>query len=96
LRKSTDKGPMARRLRTSALQESDFQAFGNPSRFNPGGNSSSLKENGLKILARSRLAPPDYAIIEALLKVIQSHQKIEIKLPIGIGESPIKLKMVLY
>jgi hypothetical protein len=31
---------MARRLRTSALQESDFQAFGNPSRFNPGGNSS--------------------------------------------------------
>jgi hypothetical protein len=33
---------MARRLRIGALQESDFQAFGNPSRFNPGGNRSSL------------------------------------------------------
>jgi hypothetical protein len=41
---------------------------------------ASLKENGLKILARSRLAPPDYAIIEALLKVIQSHQKIRDKI----------------
>jgi hypothetical protein len=41
---------------------------------------ASLKENGLKILARSRLSPPDYAIIEALLKVIQSHQKIRDKI----------------
>ena len=41
---------------------------------------ASLKESGLKILARSRLAPPDYAIIEALLKVIQSHQKIRDKI----------------
>jgi hypothetical protein len=40
-----------------------------------GFGGASLKENGLKILARSRLAPPDFAIIDALLKVIQSNQK---------------------
>jgi len=45
-----------------------------------GFGAASLKENGLRILARSRLAPPDYAIIEALLKVIQSHQKIRDKI----------------
>jgi hypothetical protein len=41
---------------------------------------ASLKESGLKILARSRLSPPDYAIIEALLKVIQSNQKVRDKI----------------
>jgi hypothetical protein len=42
--------------------------------------SAPMKEKGLRILARSRLAPPDYTIIEALLKVIQSNQKIRDKI----------------
>lgn len=41
---------------------------------------ASLKENGIKVLARSRLRTPDYEIIEALLKVVQSHQKIRDKI----------------
>jgi len=36
---------------------------------------ASLKENGLKILARSKLETTDYRIIDALLKVVDSHQK---------------------
>ncbi len=43
LRKSTDKGPISRRLRIGAAQESDFLRFGNPERFNPRGNRSSLE-----------------------------------------------------
>jgi hypothetical protein len=42
--------------------------------------SASLKENGIKILARSNLRRPDYEIIEALLKVVDSHQKIRDKI----------------
>src|SRR5208282_2114264 len=40
LRKSTDNGPIPRRLRFGALQESDFQALENTRRFNPAGNRS--------------------------------------------------------
>jgi hypothetical protein len=36
---------------------------------------ASLKENGIKILARSKLPRRSFEIIEALLKVINSHQK---------------------
>jgi hypothetical protein len=42
LRKSSDKGPIPRRLRFGAPQESDFQPLGkNTTRFNPAGNRSS-------------------------------------------------------
>jgi hypothetical protein len=42
LRKSSDKGPIPRRLRFGAPQESDFQRLGkNTTRFNPAGNRSS-------------------------------------------------------
>jgi len=40
LRKSTDKGPIPRRLRFGAPQESHFQRVGNTARFNPAGNRS--------------------------------------------------------
>jgi hypothetical protein len=41
LRKSSDKGPIPRRLRFGAPQESDFQRLGkNTKRFNPAGNRS--------------------------------------------------------
>jgi hypothetical protein len=41
LRKSSDKGPIPRRLRFGAPQESDFQRLGkNTTRFNPAGNRS--------------------------------------------------------
>ncbi|HLH12435.1 MAG TPA: hypothetical protein VKV77_11230 [Methylovirgula sp.] len=36
---------------------------------------ASLKENAIKVLARSKLAPAHYQLIDALLKVINSHQK---------------------
>ncbi len=36
---------------------------------------ASLKENGIKILARSNLERADYEIIDALLKVVNSHQR---------------------
>jgi hypothetical protein len=43
LRKSSDKGPIPRRLRFGAPQESDFQRLGkNTTRFNPAGNRSSV------------------------------------------------------
>jgi len=35
----------------------------------------SLKENSIKVLARAKLGPAHYEIIDALLKVINSHQK---------------------
>ena len=41
LRKSTDKGPIPRRLRFGAPQESHFQRVGNTAQFNPAGNRSS-------------------------------------------------------
>lgn len=41
---------------------------------------ASLKENGIKILARSKLGPAHYQIIDALLKVVNSHQKIRDKI----------------
>jgi hypothetical protein len=41
---------------------------------------ASLKDNSIKVLARSRLEPSDCKIIEALLKVVQSHQKIRDKI----------------
>ena len=40
-RKSPDKGPIPRRLRFGAPQESHFQCVGNTDRFNPAGNRSS-------------------------------------------------------
>ena len=40
LRKSSDKGPIPRRLRFGAPQESHFQCVGNADRFNPAGNRS--------------------------------------------------------
>lgn len=36
---------------------------------------ASLKENGIKALARSKLQRPDYEIIDALLKMIKSQEK---------------------
>jgi hypothetical protein len=41
---------------------------------------ASLKQNGIKILARSKLPRQSFEIIEALLKVIDSHQKIRDKI----------------
>jgi hypothetical protein len=47
LRKSSDKGPIPRRLRFGAPQESDFQRLGkNTKRFNPAGNRSKLGQQG--------------------------------------------------
>jgi hypothetical protein len=43
-------------------------------------SGASLKENGIKILARSTLRRSDYKIIDALLKVIDSQQKIRNKI----------------
>jgi hypothetical protein len=41
---------------------------------------ASLKQNGIKVLARAKLAPPIYAIIDALLKVIEADEKIRNKI----------------
>jgi hypothetical protein len=36
---------------------------------------ASLKVNAFKVLARARLSPDDYKILDALLKVVDSHEK---------------------
>jgi hypothetical protein len=63
LRKSSDKGPIPRRLRFGAPQESDFQPLGkNTTRFNPAGNrSKSLGRSFPSILSRNL-----YLIAEAI------------------------------
>jgi hypothetical protein len=38
--------------------------------------SARLKEDGIKILARSKLPREGFEIVEALLQVVDSHQKI--------------------
>jgi hypothetical protein len=54
LRKSSDKGPIPRRLRFGAPQESDFQRLGkNTKRFNPAGNRSSMSRLGVPTARRA-------------------------------------------
>jgi hypothetical protein len=42
--------------------------------------SARLEEDGIKILARSKLPPEGFEIVEALLQVVDSHQKIRDKI----------------
>jgi transposase len=67
LRKSSDKGPIPRRLRFGAPQESDFQRLGkNTTRFNPAGNRSKARFEVARIVVGFESGRDGFWIARAL------------------------------